>query len=170
MHLSEKIKAAIGSTQQEQNAVTADARQKIYGQALSEVQREVQRADAVFYAINPAGDTMHLNLITKRGHDGLRQLADATGGNAFVPEKIEDLNVVFRQIAAELRGQYLLQYYSNSQSTSTQFRRISVEVPARSDLRVRARQGYYPKGGDGNRPKAEGNKQSNKQKAESRKP
>jgi Ca-activated chloride channel family protein len=142
---SERIKKAIGETRAEQEAVSVGARQKIYDRAVSEVQREVQRADAVFYSINPAGETMHLNLITKRGQDGMRQIAEATGGNAFVPEKTEDLEPVFRRIAAELRGQYLLQYYANSLAPSGQFRRIVVSVPSHPEVQVRARQGYYPK-------------------------
>ncbi|HXM33824.1 MAG TPA: VWA domain-containing protein [Pyrinomonadaceae bacterium] len=142
---SEKIKKAIGATRAEQEAVGVEARQKIYDRAVLEVQRDVQRADAVFYSINPAGETMHLNVITRRGQDGMRQLAEATGGNAFVPQKAEDLEAVFRQIAAELRGQYLLQYYSNSQLPGGQFRTISVTIPSRAAVRVRARQGYYPK-------------------------
>jgi hypothetical protein len=53
---------------------------------------------------------------------------------------------VFRQVAAELRGQYLLQYYADSENVPAgQFRRIQVAVPSRSDVRVRARQGYYSK-------------------------
>ncbi len=144
-NFSEKIKKAIGATRAEQDAVGLAARQHINDRALTEVQREVQRADAVFYSINPAGETMHLNVLTKRGQEGMLQLAVATGGNAFVPERSEDLEPVFRQIAAELRGQYLLQYYSNSQ-TPGEFRRIAVTVPTRPDVRIRARQGYYPKG------------------------
>jgi Ca-activated chloride channel homolog len=142
---SEKIKKAIGTTRAEQEAVGVEARQKIYDRAVAEVQRDVQRADAVFYSINPAGDTMHLNVRTKRAQDGMSQIAVSTGGNAFVPEKAEDLESVFRQIAAELRGQYLLQYYSNSQSPGGQFRNIKVTIPSHSEVHVRARQGYYPK-------------------------
>jgi len=56
------------------------------------------------------------------------------------------LERVFGEVAAELRGQYLLQYYSNSQASGVQFRRIAVALPTHTDLRVRARQGYYPKG------------------------
>ena len=144
-NFSERIKKAIGATRAEQDAVGIPARQRINDRALAEVQREVQLTDAVFYSINPAGETMHLNVMTKRGQDGMRLLAEATGGNAFVPEKIEDLEPVFKQIAAELRGQYLLQYYSNSQAPGGEFRRIAVSVPSRAAIRVRARQGYYPK-------------------------
>jgi Ca-activated chloride channel family protein len=106
---------------------------------------EVQRAEVVFYSINPSGQTMHLNVMTKRGQEGMQQLAQATGGTSFVPQRLEDLPAVFNQIAAELRSQYLLQYYSSDESTNGRFLRINVAVPARPQLQVRARQGYYAK-------------------------
>jgi Ca-activated chloride channel family protein len=144
-NFSERIKKAIGTTREEQSSVSAQTRSNVNNRALVEVQREVQRADAVFYSINPSGNTMYLNQITKRGQDGLQQIAEATGGTAFVPEKAEDLDRVFTQIAGELRAQYLLQYYSNSQATGGQFRRVAVTSPSHPELRLRARQGYYPK-------------------------
>jgi Ca-activated chloride channel family protein len=106
---------------------------------------EVQRAEAVFYSINPSGQTMHLNIMTKRGQEGMEQIAQATGGTSFVPQKLEELPAVFNQIAAELRSQYLLQYYSSDESTNGKYLRINVAVPTRQQLRVRARQGYYAK-------------------------
>ena len=116
---------------------------KLLRQSQAEVQREVQRADAVFYSINPSGQTMHLNVRTKRAQEGMAQLADATGGASFVPNKVEDLEAVFRQIAAELRAQYLLQYYSTSDAPPGKFLSIKVTTPARTGVRVRARRGYY---------------------------
>ncbi len=144
-NFSERIKKAIGTTRAEQDSASADMRLKVNSRALAEVQREVQRADAVFYSINPSGNTMYLNVITRRGQEGLQQIAEATGGTAFVPEKEADLDRVFAQIAAELRAQYLLQYYSNAQASGTQFRKVGVKLPVRPELRLRARQGYYPK-------------------------
>jgi VWFA-related protein len=91
----------------------------------------VQRAEASFYSINPSGLALKLNIISQRAQDGMARLANATGGNSFVPEKVEDLDGVFRQIAAELRSQYLLQYYSNDQTQNPNYRRISVAVPTR---------------------------------------
>jgi Ca-activated chloride channel homolog len=144
-NFSERIKKLMGTTREQQESVSADSKTKIYDRAVAEVQREVQRADAVFYSINPSGNTMHLNIITQRGQEGLQKVAESTGGTAFVPEHVEDLTAVFDQIAAELRAQYLIQYYSNSQTGGTQFRRIAVGVPTQPQMRVRARQGYYPK-------------------------
>jgi Ca-activated chloride channel family protein len=114
--------------------------------AVAEVQRIVQQADAAFYSINPGGPSVHLNQISTRAQDAMESIAQSTGGTAYVPDGERDLERVFSEVAAELRGQYLLQYYSNSQSSGAQFRRIAVAIPTHAELRVRARQGYYPKG------------------------
>jgi Ca-activated chloride channel family protein len=114
-------------------------------QAVLEVQRMVQQADAAFYSVNPGGPSVHLNQISTRAQNAMQSIADATGGTAFVPDGDKDLERVFSEVAAELRGQYLVQYYSNSQSSGGQFRSITVSVPSHSELRIRARQGYYPK-------------------------
>jgi Ca-activated chloride channel family protein len=111
---------------------------------LADALRELQRADCLFYAINPSGPSIRLNKISLKGQDGMATLAAQTGGAAFLPDKLEDLDAVFRQIAAELQAQYLLGYYSSDERADGKFRRITVRVPKRSDLRVRARQGYYP--------------------------
>jgi Ca-activated chloride channel family protein len=121
-------------------------RNDIQRQVLLDVQRELQRAEVVFYSINPSGEALHLNLPGVRAQAGMAQLAQVTGGNAFVPDKLENLEAVFRQITAELRSQYLLQYYSNNESPSNKFLPIKVTVPSQSAFRVRAREGYYPKG------------------------
>ena len=113
--------------------------------AVAQVEASVQKADAIFYSVNPGGPSVKLNLISTRAEAGMESIAATTGGTAFVPESDADLERVFRQVAAELRGQYLLQYYGNSEAPAGQFRRIQVTVPARADARVRARQGYYPK-------------------------
>jgi Ca-activated chloride channel family protein len=113
--------------------------------AVLDVQQTVQKADVTFYSVNPGGLSVRLNEISMRAESGMQSIADATGGTAFVPNSDKDLEVVFRQVAAELRGQYLIQYYANTESQPGQFRRITVSVPARIELRVRARQGYYPR-------------------------
>jgi Ca-activated chloride channel family protein len=114
--------------------------------AVLEVQRAVQQADVAFYSINPGGPSVHLNLISTRAQNDMASIARSTGGTAFVPDSDKDLERVFGEVGAELRGQYLLQYYSNFQAPGAQFRRIAVALPTHADLRVRARQGYYPKG------------------------
>ena len=123
-----------------------NALQQSHRKAQAEVQQEVQKANAVFYSINPSGEAIKLNVISTRAQNAMQQLAGATGGTAFLPEKISDLEAVFSRILSELRAQYLLQYYSNNKSGGNAFRRIAITTPAQTQLRVRAREGYYPKG------------------------
>jgi Ca-activated chloride channel homolog len=110
---------------------------------LDDALKELQRADCLFYSINPSGPSIHLNKISIKGHDGMVSLASTTGGAAFLPDGDAALDKVFRQIAAELQAQYLLGYYAPDERADGAFRRITVRVPKRPDLRVRARQGYY---------------------------
>jgi len=110
---------------------------------LSDALRELQRADCLFYSINPSGPSIRLNKISLKAQEGLTTLASVTGGAAFLPDRAEDLDKVFSQITAELQAQYLLGYYSPDERTDGGFRRITVRVPKRPDLRIRARKGYY---------------------------
>ncbi len=110
---------------------------------LGDAQRELLRSDILLYAINPSGPSIRLNKISVKGHDGMVKLANETGGLAFLPDKLEDLNQVFSQIANELQAQYLLGYYSSNEKYDGQFRRISVKIQKKPEIRIRARQGYY---------------------------
>jgi Ca-activated chloride channel family protein len=144
-NFSDKVKRTLGTTKESQEAVTPQAKQALYNKVLAEVQREVQKAEVAFYSINPSGESLRLNVISKRAQEGMERLAEATGGTSFVPEKEENFEAVFRQIAAELRSQYLLQYYSSDDSPNGKYLRLKVSVPTRPQLRVRSRQGYYAK-------------------------
>jgi Ca-activated chloride channel homolog len=126
-------------------AASENALQQGHRKAQAEMQQEVQKANAVFYSINPSGESIKLNVISTRAQNAMQQLAGATGGTAFVPGRVEDLEPVFSRILNELRAQYLLQYYSDNKSGSNAFRRMAVTTPALPQARVRAREGYYPK-------------------------
>jgi len=136
---SEKIKAA------HEVVTTLAQRLAVQTRARAEVQRELQRTDAIFYSLNPSGESLRLNVISTRAQQGMQQFATATGGAAFTPERETDLDAIFRQIAGELRSQYLLQYYSQNASPNGTFLSIKVRTPSRPYLRIRARQGYYTK-------------------------
>jgi Ca-activated chloride channel family protein len=123
-----------------------EAQAAMLEQGTVDTQREVQRAEVTFYSINPSGQTLHLNVRTARAEAGMERIAAATGGTSFVPARDEELVGIFNRIAAEIRSQYLLQYYSDNQTGAVAFRHITVTSPTRPQLRVRAREGYYPKG------------------------
>jgi Ca-activated chloride channel homolog len=74
----------------------------------------------------------------------LKRLAQATGGEAFFPRHVDDVDSVLRKIADDIRHSYTLGYVSSNSARDGQFRRIRVDVtdPARRSLRVRTRDGY----------------------------
>jgi Ca-activated chloride channel family protein len=111
--------------------------------SIAEALREVERSDTLFYSVNPSGASVRLNQINRKGQEYLASLAAATGGTAFVSDRTADLDAIFGRIAAELRAQYLLSYYSTNSHFDGKFRRIEVSVPQRPNLRIRARQGYF---------------------------
>ena len=148
--------AAYRASQADENDVSPAAKARVraaseaalregHRRAQAEMQKEVQTANAVFYSINPSGESIKLNIISTRAQNAMQQLAVATGGTAFVPEKIDDLTAVFSRIANELRAQYLLQYYSNNEASGASYRHISITTPTQPGFRIRAREGYYPK-------------------------
>jgi Ca-activated chloride channel homolog len=123
----------------------AEAQKQFLERSQLETQRGVQKAEVTFYSINPSGQTLHLNVRTARSEAGMERTAAATGGASFVPGTEADLPNIFQRIASEIRSQYLLQYYSDNKSGDRSFRRISVSTPTQQQLRVRTREGYYPK-------------------------
>ena len=72
----------------------------------------------------------------------MRTLAQETGGRAFFPGRIEDLNTVYSQIADELASQYTLGYTSKNTRRDGAWRRIVVQV-SRPSITPRAKRGYY---------------------------
>lgn len=123
--------------------VLSDGEDNFSSSKLTDAIREAQQADSIFYSINPGEPSVRLNKVSLRGQQGMEALAAQTGGAAFLADKIQDLGGIYGRIAAELQAQYLLSYYSPDPKTDGGFRAITVRVPKRPDLRVRARQGYY---------------------------
>ena len=127
------------------------------------VLKALQNADSVLYAINPGGNSIQLNKMAVFGQENMQKFADDTGGTAFLPKfqpvetkdtmqnsvnirkNTETLERIFWQIANELRAQYLVQYYSESEFPLNKYVKLDVGLQAPGSLKVRARQGYYVK-------------------------
>jgi VWFA-related protein len=127
------------------------------------VLKSLQNADTVFYSINPAGGSFQLNKMSQFGQSNLDKFASQTGGTAFLPKfqpialkdnlqnsynmkkNQETLTTIFRQLANELRAQYLVQYYSEADFAVNRYVNLKVGLNNPQSLRVRARQGYFVK-------------------------
>lgn len=81
----------------------------------------------------------------KRARKLLDELSSMSGGRAFYPQALEELDSIAETIATDLRTQYTLGYYPTRQRDGT-WRQVKVDVKSdnkRSELVARTRSGYY---------------------------
>ena len=72
----------------------------------------------------------------------MRTLAQETGAQAFFPLQVFELKAIYGAIAQELSSQYSLAYAPVNSRADGRFRRISVRVTTRPDVKLRTRTGY----------------------------
>src|ERR1700689_915600 len=73
----------------------------------------------------------------------LADLAEETGGRAFFPYHVDDLDQSFQDIGDELRNQYSIAYIPTNQTLDGKYHRIRIDTPDHKGYQVRARRGYY---------------------------
>jgi Ca-activated chloride channel homolog len=78
----------------------------------------------------------------------MQEFAAQTGGAAYIPRTIEDLDKTFAQISADLAQQYVLSYYPDMDKRDGKYHLITVKVKAPANTRVRARRGFLVKSRD----------------------
>ncbi|MBZ5687687.1 MAG: VWA domain-containing protein [Acidobacteriia bacterium] len=93
------------------------------------------------YAIGILGDEDH----PKRAKKALQIIAERTGGIAFFPKTLDEVDTISRTIANDIRNQYAIGYKPLSPKKAGEFRQIRVEAKAKghSKLLVRTKSGYY---------------------------
>jgi len=96
-----------------------------------------QRAGVIVYSIST-----NLSNIHDSGDHNLQLIAEATGGRAFFPFKLQDLADDFHEIQGELRSQYSISYKPDQLVLNGAFRPILISTENKK-LKVRAKRGYY---------------------------
>jgi VWFA-related protein len=72
----------------------------------------------------------------------LRSLSEETGGRAFFPDKADQLETVYKEIATELKSQYYVTYEPKNTIWDGRWRKIRLSAP-KKDVEIRTRSGYY---------------------------
>ncbi len=77
----------------------------------------------------------------------LETLAEQTGGAAYFPKSLKDVDAIAAEVAQDIRTQYTIAYHSTKSPTLGGYREVHVEAKAKgfSRLSVRTRSGYYPR-------------------------
>ena len=106
----------------------------------SEVMTFVKASDVTVYAI---GLLEHqVSSVRNEQRMRLQQITEATGGQAFFPYSMKEVEAAYDKILAQIRAQYSLGYSSTNQRTDGQWRKVEIKVK-RPDARIQARKGYF---------------------------
>ena len=75
----------------------------------------------------------------------LTQIAETTGGRAFFPSAMKDVEEAYDAIVAQIRSQYTLGYVSTNTAQDGKWRRVQIRMvrPGLRDVRLQSRQGYF---------------------------
>jgi VWFA-related protein len=125
-------------TDGEDNASTLDLEQTIH--------RVQQLSGPVIYTIGLLfGDEMSRAEV-RHARRALEMLSTETGGMAFFPKSIEQIDQIAAEVAQDIRNQYTVVYHSTKPTTQPGFRRVEVAAQASgmAKLNVRTRTGYFP--------------------------
>ncbi len=113
-----------------------------------------QRTSVVIYTISTSTQWIALSqtdpskLADRKTHltDGdkiLKDLAQETGGRAFFPYHVDDLDQSFQDIGDELRNQYSIAYNPTNTLLDGKYHKIRIEAPQHKGYQIRARRGYF---------------------------
>jgi Ca-activated chloride channel homolog len=112
---------------------------------LPAVVQEAHKSGALIYAVGLLDEEEKSK--ARQGKRDLERLATETGGMAFFPHSVEEVQAICAEIARDIRNQYVIAYYPTNQAKDGTFRSVHVDLikpPARSrKLTVRTRLGYY---------------------------
>jgi len=108
-----------------------------------------QKSNAVIYTIGLLGGEEHSGLFKLHGSGPakvLKQLAEVTGGQAFLPRTLDEVESTCVGIAHDIRNQYTLGYYPSNIKKDGSYRAVKVDAYSSGKhdrLTVRTRAGYF---------------------------
>jgi VWFA-related protein len=122
--------------------VVTDGEDNASRETLEQAVKRLQEENGpAVYAIGVLGEEEH----PKRAKRALEIIAQRTGGLAFFPKTLDEVDEISRQVAHDIRNQYTIGYKPTNPRSSGGFRQIHVEAKGKghNKLLVRTKSGYY---------------------------
>jgi Ca-activated chloride channel family protein len=122
--------------------VITDGQDNMSQETLQEASRRLQQSNGpTLYAVGLLGSGMQIS-----GRDALQHLAAGTGGVAYFPDTLDQVDNITRTVAHDIRSQYMLAYKPHNQNVKPGYQSVRVEAhaPGYAKLTVRTRSGYFP--------------------------
>lgn len=123
--------------------ILSDGEDSASSESLERARQLATDAEATIFSISiNRGGFFGVGGDTRNGDKVLKDLAELTGGKAFFPFRVEELDGNFREISQELRSQYSIAYFSSNPLKDGGYRKIEIKVADRN-LELKYRKGYY---------------------------
>jgi Ca-activated chloride channel homolog len=124
--------------------VITDGQDNMSQETLQEALRRLQQKNGpTLYAVGLTGSGLH-----KEGREALQELAEDTGGVAYFPASLEQVEDITRSVAHDIRSQYMIAYRPHNQNSKPDAQSLQVEAqaPGYGKLTVLTRTGYRHSG------------------------
>jgi Ca-activated chloride channel homolog len=130
--------------------IITDGEDNASSSTLEETVRRIQNLQGpVVYAIGLLfDDSGGGGREARRAKRALQLLSDETGGVAYFPKSLTQVDEIAGEVAKDIRSQYTIGYHSSKPASQGGYRTVHVEAKAKGmgKLIVRTRSGYFPKG------------------------
>lgn len=121
--------------------VITDGADNASNTSLEKVVARANQSDTLVYAIGLfTEEEKHEAAKARRA---LKELTTATGGLAFYPKEVSEVQALAVEVARDIRSQYTIAYTPSVQALDGSYRQIKVTVEAPGKPVVRTRSGYY---------------------------
>jgi Ca-activated chloride channel family protein len=108
---------------------------------LENLVKAAQGSEVIIYGIGILSEEERRE--AKRAERALSELSVATGGEAFFPKDLSEVERIAQTVARDIRSQYTIQYSPTNQTMDGSFRQIKVAINAPGRPIARTRSGYY---------------------------
>ena len=137
--------------------IITDGEDNASGATLEQAIRRIQDLDGpVIYCVGLLFGADADKRESRHARRVLETLSEQTGGAAYFPRSLKEVDAIAAQVAQDIRTQYTIAYRSTKPPALGGYRQVHVEARSKSynHLTVRTRSGYFPKV---ERPAAAGN-------------
>ena len=132
--------------------VVTDGEDNASSATLEAAIRRIQEFDGpVIYSIGLLfGDDANNKGEVRSARRVLETLSEETGGQAYFPKSVKEVDAIAKEVANDIRTQYTIAYHSTKSPALGGYRQVHVEAREKgySKLSVRTRTGYYPRVAD----------------------
>jgi Ca-activated chloride channel family protein len=133
--------ARLGKNDRKVLVIVTDGEDNSSSIDLARLTREAEQRGVLVYAIGLLNDSNERE--SARARKDLDTLTAATGGEAFYPKDLDEVDGIAKHVAHDLRNQYTIAYIPTDQHLDGTFRRIKLVVTSPPDAVAKTREGYY---------------------------